>query len=95
MVRAVWNDTVLAESDDTVIVEGNHYFPADSVRMDLMRPSDTTSFCGWKGMASYYTAVAGDRTNEDCAWCYADPNPDAAHIRGMVAFWKGVRVVAN
>lgn len=83
----------IAQSSDTVVVEGNHYFPASSVRMDLLRPSDTTSFCGWKGMASYYTVVIDEnKSNPDCVWCYADPNPDASHIKGMFAFWKGVTV---
>lgn len=92
MVKAVWNDVVVAESDNTTMLEGNHYFAPDSVRMDLLKPSQTTSYCGWKGTAIYYTLMAGDKINKDCAWCYADPSPDAARIRGMIAFWKGVRV---
>ena len=90
--KAVWNGAVIAESGDTVVVEGNHYFPPSSVRMDLLRPSDTTSFCGWKGTATYYSVVAGGKTNRDCAWCYAEPSPGAAHIKGRIAFWKGVRI---
>lgn len=92
MARAVWNDTVIAQSDDTVVVEGNHYFPPDSVDMSMLEPSQTTSFCGWKGMAQYYSVVANGRTNKDCAWYYAEPSPDAAHIRGMIAFWRGVTI---
>jgi len=94
MVRAIWNGTIIAESDDTIVVDGNHYFPPESVRMDLLRPTDTSTFCGWKGIASYYSVVTGDGTNKDCAWCYADPSSEAAQIRGRIAFWRGVMVVA-
>ena len=93
MARAVWNGVVIAQSDETIMVEGNHYFPADSVRMEMLRPSDTTSFCGWKGTAQYYSVVTADgKTNKDCAWYYAEPSPDAVHIKGMIAFWNGVRI---
>lgn len=93
MVKAIWNDTIIAESEDTVIVEGSHYFPADSVKMELLQSSKATSFCGWKGMANYYTIVTSDgKSNNDCAWYYADPSQEAKHIRGRVAFWKGVKI---
>lgn len=94
MVKAVWNDVIVAESDNTIVVEGNHYFPADSVKTEYLQPSKSTSFCGWKGMANYYSIVTDDgMANEDCAWYYADPSPDAQQIRGRVAFWKGVKIV--
>ena len=93
VMHAVWNDTVIAQSDKTVIVEGNHYFPPDSVNMDFLKPSETTSFCGWKGTANYYTLVTPDgKSNRDCAWRYEKPSEDAASIRGMIAFWRGVDV---
>ena len=94
MVKAVWNDIIIAESDNTIVVEGNHYFPANSVKMEYLQPSKSTSFCGWKGTANYYSIVTDDgKTNEDCAWYYSDPSPDAQQIRGKVAFWKGVKTV--
>ena len=76
-MRAIWNDTVLAESDDTIIVEGNHYFPIESIKKDLFEPSQLTTMCGWKGMANYYSVTIHGKTNKDCAWYYANPN-DAA-----------------
>ena len=91
-MRAVWNGAVLAESDETVVVEGNHYFPASSVRMEHLEESGTTTVCGWKGRARYYSARAGGKTNADCAWYYPEPNDAASRIRGMVAFWNGVEV---
>ena len=91
-MRAIWNGTVVAESDDTVLLEGNHYFPAAAVRPEHVRPSRTTSVCPWKGTASYYDVVAGGAVNADAAWVYPDPTEDAAAIRGRVAFWRGVRV---
>lgn len=93
-MRAVWNGTVIAESDDTVVVEGNHYFPAASVDATLLRPSDTRTVCPWKGTASYWTLEVDGRTNRDAAWYYAEPKPEAAHIRDRVAFWRGVTVEA-
>lgn len=90
MVRATWNGAVIAESDDTVVVEGNHYFPADSVRADCLRASDTQTVCPWKGTASYYTIVVDGITNPDAAWFYPEPFDAAASIAGRLAFWKGV-----
>lgn len=92
MIEARWNETLIARSDDTVVVEGNHYFPADAVDASLLRPSDTTSVCPWKGTAHYYSLAVGDAENRDAAWYYPDPKPDAESIRGRIAFWKGVKV---
>ena len=95
MTKAIWNDTVIAESDTTEVVEGNHYFPAEALRMQFFRPSDTHTICSWKGTASYFTIVIGDRINVDAAWYYPDPKSAASHIAGLVAFWKGVQVKAG
>ena len=91
-MRATWNGATLAESDDTIVVEGNHYFPPGAVNGAHVRPSDTHTECGWKGTASYYDVVVGDRVNKDAAWYYPEPMDAAANIRGYVAFWKGVTV---
>ncbi|MDG4749579.1 DUF427 domain-containing protein [Micromonospora sp. WMMD718] len=93
MPKAVWNDLVVAESDDTVVVEGNHYFPRAALRDDLIRESDTHTVCPWKGTASYYTLENGGATSPDAVWYYPDPKPDAEMVRDRVAFWKDVRVV--
>ena len=93
MPKAIWNDIVLADTDDTVIVEGNHYFPISAVDPALLKPSATTTVCGWKGLANYYTIVAGGAENVDAAWYYADPKDAAAEIKDRLAFWKGVKVV--
>jgi uncharacterized protein (DUF427 family) len=90
-VKAVWNGQVVAQSDDIVTVEGNAYFPANSVRREFVRPSATHTHCPWKGEASYYTLDVEGKANPDSAWYYPDPKPAAAGIRGRVAFWKGVR----
>jgi uncharacterized protein (DUF427 family) len=95
MVRATWNGQVIAESDDTVVVEGNHYFPRDAVRYDVLVASDTTSVCHWKGTASYYSLVVDGQQNTDAAWYYPTPKDAAAEITGRVAFWKGVQVSAG
>ena len=92
-MRATWNDTVLAESNDTVVVEGNHYFPADSLRREHFRDSDHHSVCPWKGTASYYDLVVGDAINPQAAWYYPQPKDAAAQIKDRVAFWHGVEVV--
>ena len=91
-VKAVWNDTVIAQSDDTVVVEGNHYFPAEAIDPALVKPSTMTTRCPWKGTAHYHTIVAGGRENPDAAWYYPEPLAAAAEIKGRVAFWKGVAV---
>jgi uncharacterized protein (DUF427 family) len=93
-MKAIWNGTVLAESDDIVTVEGNAYFPESALRRDLIRPSQHTSICGWKGTAHYYSLSVAGKTNENAVWYYPDPKPAAEAIRGRVAFWKGVQVVA-
>lgn len=92
MVKAVWNETIIAESDATVMIEGNHYFPIESVRREVLRDSATTSRCPWKGTAHYYSIAVDDATNRDAAWYYPDPSAEAAEIKGRIAFWKGVRV---
>lgn len=93
-MRAIWNGVTLAESDDTVVVEGNHYFPVDSIVAEHFVPSDSHTICPWKGTASYYDVqVNGDR-NTDAAWFYPEPKRAAAEIRDRVAFWRGVEVVS-
>ena len=91
-MRALWNDAVIAESDVTKVVEGNHYFPADSVRPELLVPSDTTTVCPWKGTASYYTLSVNGKENPDAAWYYPAPKDAAAEIKDHVAFWRGVTI---
>ncbi|WP_131196492.1 DUF427 domain-containing protein [Lichenihabitans psoromatis] len=91
-MKAVWNDTIIAESDDTVVVEGNHYFPIGSVKPGLLKPSARTSVCPWKGTATYFTIQAGGAENPDAVWQYESPKEAAANIKGRVAFWKGVTV---
>ena len=94
MARAIWNDTVVAESDATVVVEGNHYFPASSVRADLLRPNATTTVCPWKGTASYHDVVVDGAVNAGAAWYYPAPKDAAAEIKDRIAFWRGVTVEA-
>ncbi|MHC9419542.1 DUF427 domain-containing protein [Sphingomonas citri] len=92
MVEARWNGALIARSDDTGVVEGNHYFPAEAVDAALLRPSDTTSICPWKGVAHYHSLSVDGADNIDAAWYYPDPKPEAAAIRDRIAFWKGVTV---
>ncbi len=92
MTRATWNGAVIAESDRTVVVEENHYFPAQAVAKQHLRPSATHTLCPWKGEASYYEVIVGDEVNPDAAWYYPAPKPAAREIAGHIAFWKGVRV---
>ncbi|WP_336987189.1 DUF427 domain-containing protein [Altererythrobacter aquiaggeris] len=91
-VEASWNGCIIARSDDTIVVEGNHYFPDDSVDQALLENSDTTSSCPWKGTAHYYNINAGNQVNADAAWYYPQPLEKASHIAGHVAFWKGVEI---
>jgi len=91
-VKAIWKGEILAESDDTVVVEGNHYFPADSLRREFFAPSDQKTSCPWKGQASYYDLVVGDDRNAGAAWVYETPKDAAAEIKDRVAFWRGVEV---
>jgi uncharacterized protein (DUF427 family) len=92
MASALWNNVVLAESDKTVIVEGNHYFPPESVRREYLKPSSTHTICPWKGTASYYDIEVNGRVNKDAAWFYPSPHEAAKQIADHVAFWKGVEV---
>jgi uncharacterized protein (DUF427 family) len=94
-MKATWNGTTIAQSDDTVVVEGNHYFPAASVDQSLLRPSSTTSVCPWKGTASYYTLEVDGQTNPDAVWYYPTPKDAAQEITDRVAFWHGVEVTAD
>lgn len=89
-MKAIWNGAVIAQSDDTVIVEGNHYFPADSVVKDCVVPSDHTTVCPWKGTAHYYTLNVDGKQNENAAWYYPQPKSAASEIADRVAFWRGV-----
>ena len=91
-MKATWHGTTIAESDDTVVVEGNHYFPPDSIRREFFQESDRHTPCPWKGEASYYDIAVGGATNEGSAWYYPNPKEAAANIKGRVAFWKGVVV---
>jgi uncharacterized protein (DUF427 family) len=91
-VKAIWNGTVLAESDATEVVEGNHYFPPAAVRKQFFKPSDTHTVCPWKGTASYYTVEVDGKKNPDAAWYYPQTKEEANNITGYVAFWKGVEV---
>ena len=93
-MKAIWNDTVIAESDDTIVIENNHYFPADSIKKEYFKPSDTHSVCHWKGTASYYTLDVNGQKNVDAAWYYPETSELAKQIKGYVAFWKGVKVEA-
>ncbi|PJF35700.1 MAG: hypothetical protein CUN49_09255 [Candidatus Thermofonsia Clade 1 bacterium] len=91
-MKAIWNGAVIAESDQTIVVEGNHYFPPESVNRAYLRPSSTHTVCPWKGTASYYTLEVNGQANPDAAWYYPDPKPAAANIKGYIAFWRGVKV---
>ena len=92
MVKAIWNGAVLAESDQTIVVEGNHYFPPSSIRGQYFEESETHTFCSWKGIASYYNLKVDGATNINAAWYYPSPRKAAEKIAGYVAFWRGVEV---
>ena len=92
IMKATWNNALLAESNDTVVVEGNHYFPLESVNKEYFEQSSTHTTCPWKGEASYYNVVVNDETNKDAAWYYPEPKEAAAEIKDRVAFWRGVKV---
>ncbi len=92
-MKAVWNGAVLAESPDTVVVEGNHYFPAESLQTERLRASATHTVCPWKGEASYYDVVVDGQVNKDAAWYYERPSEAANAIRGRIAFWRGVKIL--
>ena len=91
-MKAIWHDTVIAESDDTIVVEGNHYFPADSINREYLKESDTHTTCSWKGVASYYDVVVGGEVNKDAAWYYPTPKDEATQVKDRVAFWRGVKI---
>ncbi|MBP6820977.1 MAG: DUF427 domain-containing protein [Acidobacteria bacterium] len=91
-MKAIWNGEVIAESNETVVVEGNHYFPPSAIKPEHFQSSETHTVCGWKGTASYYSVVAGGQVNKDAAWYYPDTKEAANNIKGYVAFWKGVKV---
>ncbi|MFN3394561.1 MAG: DUF427 domain-containing protein [Candidatus Thermochlorobacter sp.] len=92
-MKAIWKDTVLAESERTIVVEGNHYFPPESLKMEFFQPSTTHTTCSWKGVASYYDVKVNGEVNKDAAWYYPEPKDAAKQIKGYVAFWRGVKVV--
>ncbi len=92
MIKAIWNNTEIASSENTVVVEGNHYFPIDDVNQNYLESSDMTTHCPWKGDASYYHLNIDGERNENAAWYYSEPKPAAAEITGRIAFWRGVKV---
>ena len=92
MAKAIWNNTVLAESDRGEMVEGNHYFPPEAVKREYLKPSETHTVCSWKGTASYYHIEAGGQHNPDAAWYYPEPSAAARNIKDYVAFWRGVKI---
>lgn len=94
MAKAIWNDTIIAESDHCEVVEGNYYFPPDAIKTEYFKPSDTHTSCFWKGQASYYTLDVNGAMNKDAAWYYPEPKEKAANIKGYIAFWRGVKVEA-
>lgn len=91
-MKAIWNNEIIAESNDTVVVENNHYFPPQSVKQEYLQPSDTHTTCPWKGLASYYTLTVNGQQNKDAAWYYPEPKSAAAQIKDHIAFWKGVQI---
>lgn len=92
-MKAIWNDTVIAQSNNTIVIEGNHYFPVDTIKSEYFRASETHTVCHWKGEASYFDIAIGDDINKDAAWYYPNPKELASSIKNYVAFWKGVNVV--
>ena len=93
-MKAIWNDTVIAESDDTVVVEGNHYFPESALKREYVTFSNHKTTCAWKGQASYYSLIVNGEMNADAVWYYLDPKPEASMVKDRVAFWKGVKVIS-
>jgi len=91
-MKAIWNNTVIAESDNTIKIEGNHYFSPDSVKNEYLQESETTTVCPWKGTAGYRHVVVDGKVNSDAAWIYEDPKEEAKEIKGFFAFWKGIEV---
>ncbi len=93
-MKAIWNGVILAESEQTIIVESNHYFPPEAVKREYLRPSATHTTCAWKGVASYYSIEVDGQVNQDAAWYYPQPKDASKHIAGYIAFWRGVKVKA-
>ncbi|AMR34459.1 hypothetical protein A0256_07315 [Mucilaginibacter sp. PAMC 26640] len=91
-MKAIWNNQVIAESDETIVVENNHYFPKDSIKAEFFKQTSTKTTCPWKGLASYYTVEVDGKQNPDAAWYYPEPKSAAANIANYIAFWKGVKV---
>ena len=91
-MKAIWNNEVIAESDNTVVIEGNHYFPPSSIKNEFLVESGTLTVCPWKGEAHYYDIIVDDNLNKDAAWYYPDPKTEAAEIKDHVAFWRGVQI---
>lgn len=91
-MKAVWNNKIIAESEDTIVIENNHYFPSDSIKKEYFSPSTTTTVCPWKGTASYFNITVDGKKNNDSAWYYPEISHLAKPIQGRIAFWKGVRV---
>ncbi|WP_259065004.1 DUF427 domain-containing protein [Mucilaginibacter sp. X4EP1] len=91
-MKAIWNNQVIAESDDTIVVENNHYFPPQSVKAEFLKSSPVHTTCVWKGVASYYNLEVDGKENQDAAWYYPEPKPAAENITGHIAFWKGVQI---
>ena len=92
-MKAVWKGVTIAESDDTVVVEGNHYFPLESIALEYFQETGHTSSCFWKGVANYFSVVVAGDANDNAAWCYKQPKPEASQIEGRVAFWRGIEVI--
>ncbi len=92
-MKAVWNGQILAQSNKTFLVEGNYYFPPDSVNTDFLKPSEHHTVCAWKGTASYFDIVVGESTNKQAAWYYPNPGDIAAYLKNYVAFWRGVEII--
>lgn len=92
-MRAIWNDKIIAESDDYIELEGNIYFPSSKVKQEYLRPSTTTTVCAWKGTAHYYDIVIDENTNKDAAWYYPEPKTAAENIKNHIAFWRGIEVI--
>ena len=94
MAKATWNGAVIAQSDNTIMVEGNHYFPPESVNTALLASSDAATVCPWKGTAGYYDVVVDGNINQGAAWYYATPKPAASDLKNYVAFWRGVKITS-
>ena len=92
-MKAIWNNQIIAESDNTIVVENNHYFPPESINRDYIKSSEKHSTCPWKGQASYYSLEVDGEVNTDAAWYYVQPSEKAAQIKDHVAFWKGVEII--